>query len=225
MPYRISCELVMLSGLSTDNCSYRTLKLPYMQTWMVQDRLRESRYQLTPWHTELSNNTSAPISTDPPAGKALVTTVWLSIYASFHYSFKFRHMAMCFLTSLLSQSKSSLDIVPQTVYPHVQSPMSSPVQARGNWGAFGNKNHQDIPSEVPTRNAGHDEMGGTSVSSRYRLLYGINIMHLTNLLLEQFCSFLAMLQTYNYEHFLSSWHFSFANFTFFPFILVFHYIR
>jgi hypothetical protein len=55
--------------------SYRTLNLPCMQTWMVQDRLRESRYQITPWHTELSNNTSNPVSTNPPAGKALVTTV------------------------------------------------------------------------------------------------------------------------------------------------------
>ena len=100
-------------------------------------RLRESRYQITPWHTELSNNTSNPVSTDPPAGKALVTT-----------------------------SKSSLDIVSQTVYPHVQSPMSSPVQARGDWGAFGNKNHQDISNEVPIRNAGHDDKGGTSLSSR-----------------------------------------------------------
>lgn len=104
---------------------------------VTEDRLRESRYQITPWHTELSNNTSNPVSTDPPAGKALVTT-----------------------------SKSSLDIVSQTVYPHVQSPMSSPVQARGDWGAFGNKNHQDISNEVPIRNAGHDDKGGTSLSSR-----------------------------------------------------------
>ncbi|XP_066305953.1 uncharacterized protein [Miscanthus floridulus] len=104
---------------------------------VTEDRLRESRYQITPWHTELSNNTSNPVSTDPPAGKALVAT-----------------------------SKSSFGVVPQTVYPHVQSPMSSPVQARGDWGAFGNKNHQDISNEVPTRNAGHDDMGGTSLSSR-----------------------------------------------------------
>jgi hypothetical protein len=69
-------------------------------------------------------------------------------------------------TSLLSQSKSSFDIVPQTVYPHVQSPMPSPVQARGDWGAFGNKNRQDISNEVPTRNAGHEDMGGTSLSSK-----------------------------------------------------------
>lgn len=67
---------------------------------------------------------------------------------------------------LLCQSKSSFDIVPQTSYPHIQSPMSSPVQARGDWGAFGNKNYQVITSEVATRNAEHEEMGGTSISSR-----------------------------------------------------------
>jgi hypothetical protein len=76
-------------------------------------------------------------------------------------------MIMCFLQLLcFFQSKSSLDIVSQMVYPHVQSPMSSPVQARGDWGAFGNKNHQDISNEVPIRNAGHDDKGGTSLSSR-----------------------------------------------------------
>ncbi|KAK8452185.1 hypothetical protein SEVIR_5G071300v4 [Setaria viridis] len=102
------------------------------QLIVIEEKLRESRYQITPWHTELSNNTSHPVPTDPPAGK----------------------------------SKSSFDIVPQTPYPHVQSPMSSPVQARSDWGAFGNKNHHVTPSEVPTRNAEQDDMGGNSLSSR-----------------------------------------------------------
>ncbi|KAL6847736.1 hypothetical protein ACP4OV_021864 [Aristida adscensionis] len=106
------------------------------QLFVAEEKLRESQYQITPWHTELSNNTSS-VPTDPPAGKALVTT-----------------------------SKSSLDIVPQTAYPHVQSPMSSPVQARGNRGVLGNRNNQFTPSEVPTRNTEHDDMGRTSVLSR-----------------------------------------------------------
>ncbi|KAF8723972.1 hypothetical protein HU200_020975 [Digitaria exilis] len=106
------------------------------QLIVTEEKLRESQYQITPWHTESSNNTSHPVPTDAPAGKVLVTT-----------------------------SKSSLDIVPQTAYPHVQSPMSSPAQARGAWGAFSSKNYQVITSEVPTRNAEH-EMGGTSISSR-----------------------------------------------------------
>ncbi|TVU22275.1 hypothetical protein EJB05_31959 [Eragrostis curvula] len=79
----------------------------------------------------------------------------------------FKHLQeQLFLTENFEVSKSSLDIVPQTAYPHVQSPMSSPVQARREWGVLGNKNHQVIPSEVPTRSAEHDDMGGTSISSR-----------------------------------------------------------
>ncbi|CAO2161827.1 unnamed protein product [Urochloa humidicola] len=107
------------------------------QLIVAEEKLRESRYQITPWHTELSNNTSHSVPIDPPAGKELVTT-----------------------------RKSSLDIVPQTSYPHVQSPISSPVQARGDWGAFANKNHHVTPNEVPTRNVEHDDMGGNSLSSR-----------------------------------------------------------
>ncbi|RLM93230.1 uncharacterized protein C2845_PM08G07470 [Panicum miliaceum] len=117
----------------------RLVLFKHMQEQLIvsEEKLRESRYQITPWHTELSNSTSHPVPTDPPAGKVLVTT-----------------------------SKSSLDIVHQTAYPHVQSPMSSPVQATGDWGAFSNRNHQIIPNEVPTRNAEHDDMGGNSLSSR-----------------------------------------------------------
>ncbi|XP_047054957.1 uncharacterized protein LOC124661144 [Lolium rigidum] len=62
-------------------------------------------------------------------------------------------------------SKNSLDIVPQTPYPHVQSPMSSPVQGRGDWSVLANKNRQVIPSEVPARNIGHDYRERTSLSS------------------------------------------------------------
>lgn len=70
----VSSELFMLVKLTTDVFSFRTLKLPCMQTWMVQEKLRESRYQI-PWHTESSNNTSHPVPTDAPVGKVLVTTV------------------------------------------------------------------------------------------------------------------------------------------------------
>jgi predicted nucleic acid-binding Zn-ribbon protein len=49
----------------------------HMQEQLIvsEEKLRESRYQITPWHTELSNSTSHPVPTDPPAGKVLVTTV------------------------------------------------------------------------------------------------------------------------------------------------------
>nr|XP_051222381.1 uncharacterized protein LOC127340673 isoform X11 [Lolium perenne] len=62
-------------------------------------------------------------------------------------------------------SKNSLDIVPQTPYPHVQSPMSSPVQGRGDWRVLANKNRHVIPSEVPARNIDHDYRERTSLSS------------------------------------------------------------
>nr|XP_051222384.1 uncharacterized protein LOC127340673 isoform X14 [Lolium perenne] len=62
-------------------------------------------------------------------------------------------------------SKNSLDIVPQTPYPHVQSPMSSPVQGRGDWSVLANKNGQVIPSEDPARNTDHDYRERTSLSS------------------------------------------------------------
>ncbi|KAK1661443.1 hypothetical protein QYE76_049602 [Lolium multiflorum] len=62
-------------------------------------------------------------------------------------------------------SKNSLDIVPQTPYPHVQSPMSSPVQGRGDWRVLANKNRHVIPSEVSARNIDHDYRERTSLSS------------------------------------------------------------
>nr|XP_051222387.1 uncharacterized protein LOC127340673 isoform X17 [Lolium perenne] len=62
-------------------------------------------------------------------------------------------------------SKNSLDIVPQAPYPHVQSPMSSPVQCRGDWSVLANKNGQVIPSEDPARNTDHDYRERTSLSS------------------------------------------------------------
>ncbi|KAF0898952.1 hypothetical protein E2562_012650 [Oryza meyeriana var. granulata] len=107
------------------------------QLIITEEKLKESRYQITPWQTELTNNASVPVHlpTDP-LGKALVTS-----------------------------SKSNLDIVPQTPYPHIQSPISSPVQVRGDWVVAGNRNRQVIPTDVPPRNVDHDDMGRNSLSS------------------------------------------------------------
>jgi len=49
------------------------------QLIVTEEKLRESRYQITPWHTELLNSTSHPVPTDPPAGKILVTTFKLEV--------------------------------------------------------------------------------------------------------------------------------------------------
>ncbi|XP_052168881.1 uncharacterized protein LOC127785459 isoform X2 [Oryza glaberrima] len=107
------------------------------QLIITEEKLKESRYQITPWQTELANDTTLPVhSPTDPLGKALVTS-----------------------------NKSNLDIVTQTPYPHIQSPMSSPVQVRGDWGVTGNKNHQVIPTDVPPRNVDHGDMGRNSLSS------------------------------------------------------------
>uniref|UniRef100_A0A0E0JD63 Uncharacterized protein n=1 Tax=Oryza punctata TaxID=4537 RepID=A0A0E0JD63_ORYPU len=105
------------------------------QLIITEEKLKESRYQITPWQTELANDATLPVhSPTDPLGKTL--------------------------------SKSNLDVVPQTPYPHIQSPMSSPVQVRGDWGVAGNRNRQVIPTDVPPRNADHDDMGRNSLSSR-----------------------------------------------------------
>uniref|UniRef100_A0A0E0BVV2 prolyl oligopeptidase n=1 Tax=Oryza meridionalis TaxID=40149 RepID=A0A0E0BVV2_9ORYZ len=105
------------------------------QLIITEEKLKESRYQITPWQTELANDTTLPVhSPTDPLGKAL--------------------------------NKSNLDIVTQTPYPHIQSPMSSPVQVRGDWGVAGNKNRQVIPTDVPPRNVDHGDMGRSSLSSR-----------------------------------------------------------
>uniref|UniRef100_A0A0D9UVV8 DUF7046 domain-containing protein n=1 Tax=Leersia perrieri TaxID=77586 RepID=A0A0D9UVV8_9ORYZ len=66
---------------------------------------------------------------------------------------------------ILTENKNNLDIVPQTPYPHIQSPISSPVQVRGDWDVAGNKNRQVIPTDVAPRNVNHDDMGRNSLSS------------------------------------------------------------
>uniref|UniRef100_A0A0E0MQE2 Uncharacterized protein n=1 Tax=Oryza rufipogon TaxID=4529 RepID=A0A0E0MQE2_ORYRU len=107
------------------------------QLIITEEKLKESRYQITPWQTELANDATLPVhSPTDPLGKALVTS-----------------------------NKSNLDIVTQTPYPHIQSPMSSPVQVRGDWGVAGNKNRQVIPTDVPPRNVDHGDMGRNSLSS------------------------------------------------------------
>jgi hypothetical protein len=64
--------------------SHRTLKLPCVQTWMVQEKLKESQYQITPWRVESSNNTSGPgQSPSHPPGNPLVASVRLYTALSF----------------------------------------------------------------------------------------------------------------------------------------------
>ncbi|KAG8053673.1 hypothetical protein GUJ93_ZPchr0001g29450 [Zizania palustris] len=107
------------------------------QLIITEEKLKESCYRITPWQPELTNNATLSVhSPRDPLGKALVTS-----------------------------STSNLDIVPQTPYPHVQSPIHSPVQVMGDWGLAGNKNRQVISTEVPPRNVDHDDIRRNSLSS------------------------------------------------------------
>jgi hypothetical protein len=44
---------------------------------MLQEKLKESQYQITPWHAESSNNTSAAAQSPfHTPGNALVCSIW-----------------------------------------------------------------------------------------------------------------------------------------------------
>ncbi|XP_062230435.1 uncharacterized protein LOC133928224 [Phragmites australis] len=104
---------------------------------ITEEKLKESQYQITPWHAESSNNTNAAAQSPPHTpGNVLASSI-----------------------------KANLDIVPQQAYSHVQSPVSSPVRARRDWDLLGNENRQVIPSEVAATSAEHDNVGGTSPST------------------------------------------------------------
>lgn len=133
---------------------------------MLQEKLKESQYQITPWRAESSNYTSAAAqSPSHTPGNALVCSIWHYACFSSYISWN-----ACMIVDAnvhhISQSKANLDIVPQQAYSHVQSPASSPVRARRDWDLLGNENHQVIRSDVATTSAEHDNVGRTSPSTR-----------------------------------------------------------
>ncbi|XP_020097297.1 uncharacterized protein LOC109716331 isoform X2 [Ananas comosus] len=108
---------------------------------ITEEKLKESQYQITPWQPEISNNTGFPPQSPshPP------------------------------VTSLITPTKNSLEIVPQPAYAHAQSPISSPiVQTRGEWEVLGNQSHQGGPTGVTMRNVDHDNLGGRNLPSTSR---------------------------------------------------------
>jgi hypothetical protein len=137
-----------------------------VQTWMVQEKLKESQYQITPWRVESSNNTSGPgQSPSHPPGNALVASVWL------YNALSFTRWVRAYSNSPHFQSQPSLDIVPQQAYSHAQSPISSPVRTRRDWDLLANENREVIPTEVASTNTEHDNAGRTSPPSRLLLFY------------------------------------------------------
>ncbi|KAJ1684828.1 hypothetical protein LUZ63_016218 [Rhynchospora breviuscula] len=107
---------------------------------ITEEKLKESQYQITPLHTDYSNNYPNNLGIPPASpshGKALVTT------------------------------NTGLDIVPQQPYGHSQSPMSSPsVQPRSDWDAPGHPSRQHVgPTGPGPRNPEIDNMGRSSPST------------------------------------------------------------
>ncbi|KAJ4794244.1 transmembrane protein [Rhynchospora pubera] len=107
---------------------------------ITEEKLKESQYQITPLHTDYSNNYPNNLGIPPSSpshGKALVTT------------------------------NTGLDIVPQQPYGHSQSPMSSPsVQPRSDWDAPGHPSRQHVGLTGPgLRNPEIDNMGRSSPST------------------------------------------------------------
>ncbi|XP_020268739.1 uncharacterized protein LOC109844188 isoform X2 [Asparagus officinalis] len=103
---------------------------------LTEDKLKESQYQLAPWHAEPSNAGFPPQSPSHSLGAAL------------------------------ANSNKSLEIVPQPAYSHTQSPVSSPSNARTKleWEALGSQNHNPGPSGFASKNTNQDVLERMSPS-------------------------------------------------------------
>ncbi|XP_039125234.1 uncharacterized protein LOC120261415 isoform X2 [Dioscorea cayenensis subsp. rotundata] len=98
----------------------------------TEEKLRESQYQVAPWHPEISNNTSFP----PQSPSHLPATPRAPL------------------------SKNALEIVPQAPYSHGQSPVSSPsnLQTRVDWETLANQSHHAAPSRVAMNNLDRENL-------------------------------------------------------------------
>ncbi|KAH7682730.1 hypothetical protein IHE45_05G140500 [Dioscorea alata] len=98
----------------------------------TEEKLRESQYQVAPWHPEISNNTSFP----PQSPSHLPVTPRAPL------------------------SKNALEIVPQAPYSHGQSPVSSPsnLQTRVDWETLANQSPHAAPSRVAMNNLDRENL-------------------------------------------------------------------
>ncbi|XP_020579506.1 uncharacterized protein LOC110024098 isoform X2 [Phalaenopsis equestris] len=102
-----------------------------------QEKLKDSQYQLTPWHLEPTNDRNLPpLSPSHPLGASLVT------------------------------SSKGLEIVPQPTFSHAQSPGFSPADRTRSkdWEGLGNYNQHAIPSSTTTKNVDHNNLEGNILS-------------------------------------------------------------
>ncbi|KAJ6800003.1 uncharacterized protein M6B38_287050 [Iris pallida] len=106
---------------------------------LIEDKLKESQYQIAPWRAEPSNYTSGP--PESPSHS---------------------------LGAAVANSNKSLEIVPQPPYSHAQSPISSPpnAQTKLDWESVGNQNRHVGPSGFSANIPDHDnvEKAATSMS-------------------------------------------------------------
>ncbi|XP_077244076.1 uncharacterized protein LOC143884411 isoform X2 [Tasmannia lanceolata] len=108
---------------------------------VTEARLKESQYQLAPWHSDAFNNPSfSPQSPSQSFGAALATSY-----------------------------KSGLEIVPQAAYSHAQTPITSPSNAqtmRADWEPLGHHNpHHPGLNAVASKSLDHDNLGRSSPST------------------------------------------------------------
>lgn len=103
---------------------------------IVQSKLKESQYQLTPWRSDVNHSNIAPPSPSHSVGAVLATSVcllffffssWLvTVYCVNYYFLLFYY--------LFYQNTNGLELVPQTTYTHGKVPMStSDAQTTAEW--------------------------------------------------------------------------------------------
>lgn len=104
---------------------------------VIEDKLESSQYQLAPWRSDALNvSASSPQSPSHSVGAALTTS-----------------------------NKSGLEIMPQSTYSHVRTPISSPPNiqtTRADWEALAHYSNNNISSSVITENFDHDNLGKSS---------------------------------------------------------------
>lgn len=132
----------------------------------MQEKLKESQYQITPLYADISN---AGFPAQSPSHMIAQATVSVC-----HECFLllFLVLSSLFLTYNLPfcKNKNGLEIVPQPTYPHVQSPISSNFQAKHDWETVGDQNQQHGPSSVPSKNLDQDIPETSTPSMRSGLI-------------------------------------------------------
>eukprot|EP00268_Persea_americana_P049952 TRINITY_DN539_c0_g1_i1.p1 TRINITY_DN539_c0_g1~~TRINITY_DN539_c0_g1_i1.p1 ORF type:complete len:462 (+),score=108.00 TRINITY_DN539_c0_g1_i1:281-1666(+) len=106
---------------------------------ITEEKLKESQYQVTPWRSDVLNNTNFPS----------------------------QQAALSFGSALNTSKKNSLEIVPQPGYIHAQMSNSSPSNAqttRDDWESVGNHGHHPGLGGFASKRLDRDNLGRPSPS-------------------------------------------------------------